>query len=62
MLESKGGWLGTGGSRENIKHVKKWLRSSDIRPLADWLADGKAEDMSIMPSEIDDGHDGKTNG
>ncbi len=41
---------------------QEWLRSPDIRLLAEWLADGKAEDMSIMPSEIDDGHDGKTNG
>ena len=29
---------------------EEWLRSSDIRPLADWLADGKAEDMLVLPS------------
>ena len=43
---------------------EEWLRSSDMRPLADWFADGKTEDMFLLPSEIVGGYDGKgfTNG
>jgi hypothetical protein len=37
---------------------EEWLRSSDIRPLADWLADGKAEDMLVLPSGMGGGYDG----
>lgn len=29
----------------------QWLASPDMRRLSDWIADGKAEDMLILPSE-----------
>jgi hypothetical protein len=37
----------------------QWLASPDMRQLADWFADGKAEDMLLLPSEIEADHDGE---
>jgi hypothetical protein len=29
----------------------QWLASPDMRRLSDWIADGKAEDMLILPPQ-----------
>jgi hypothetical protein len=37
---------------------EQWVTAPDVRQLADWFADGKTEDMLVLPSEMRNNDDG----
>ena len=38
---------------------EEWMAAQDMRQLAEWLADGKSEDMRVLPSQTDNSPDGR---